>query len=270
MSSATSSSKMTPPTSGARGSKVQKPSKIAALKLSSSILSRFPHERVTRKPSRIKSPASSASTSTPIPPSDTRSSADVKPESSAIPAAAGSENLEIPNDESKRKGGPGSKLKRPFGSLSDGFNKPRAKPGPKKRQKLDNGMLDSNEAAPRPWTTPAPISGHKVGPKANQGAINAGLRALDRTGKPCRKWEKKGFRVKSFTGVTWQLPSWRTPKVNTVSLNGEAEPESTPTSNSETKINNGSSNVESDRSQNGNAIPSNAPSSPVPAAATPA
>ena len=50
---------------------------------------------------------------------------------------------------------------------------------------------------------------HKLGPKANQGAINAGLRALDRSGKPVRKWIRKPFTVKSFTGVTWDLPSWR-------------------------------------------------------------
>jgi hypothetical protein len=57
----------------------------------------------------------------------------------------------------------------------------------------------------------APISTHKLGPKANQGAINAGLRALDRSGKPCRRWERKPFQLKSFTGVTWELPSWRAP-----------------------------------------------------------
>lgn len=50
---------------------------------------------------------------------------------------------------------------------------------------------------------------HKLGPKANQGAINAGLRALDRSGKPCRRWQRNGFTVKSFTGVVWGLPSWR-------------------------------------------------------------
>lgn len=54
--------------------------------------------------------------------------------------------------------------------------------------------------------------GHKLGPKANQGAINAGLRALDRTGAPCRKWERKPFQLKSFTGVVWGLSSWHTPK----------------------------------------------------------
>lgn len=52
---------------------------------------------------------------------------------------------------------------------------------------------------------------HKLGPKANQGAINAGLRALDRSGKPCRKWSKGGFTLKSFTGVVWEMPRWTAP-----------------------------------------------------------
>lgn len=51
--------------------------------------------------------------------------------------------------------------------------------------------------------------GHRLGPKANQGAINAGLRALDRSGKPCRKWAKKPFTLKSFTGIVWDVPSWK-------------------------------------------------------------
>jgi len=54
-------------------------------------------------------------------------------------------------------------------------------------------------------------AGHRLGPKANQGAINAGLRALDRSGKPCRKWAKGGFTLKSFTGTVWEVPRWTAP-----------------------------------------------------------
>lgn len=43
------------------------------------------------------------------------------------------------------------------------------------------------------------------------GAINAGLRALDRSGKPCRKWTKAGFTLKSFTGVVWEIHRWSAP-----------------------------------------------------------
>jgi hypothetical protein len=38
------------------------------------------------------------------------------------------------------------------------------------------------------------------------------LRALDRTGKPCKRWTKAGFTLKSFTGVTWTVPTWAAPK----------------------------------------------------------
>lgn len=48
----------------------------------------------------------------------------------------------------------------------------------------------------------------KLGPKANQGAINACLRALDRTGKPTRKWQRTGFKVKSFTGYAWDAGTY--------------------------------------------------------------
>ena len=127
---------------------------------------------------------------------------------------------------------------------------------------LRDGGPDDTVA--RPWTTPAPAAaGHKPGPKANQGAINAGLRALDRTGKPCRKWEKKGFQVKSFTGVIWDIASWRAPKRATVETNGDSGPNGTPTSNSENQVNNqSSSNVGSENSQNAESF--NATSSPAP------
>lgn len=54
------------------------------------------------------------------------------------------------------------------------------------------------------------VSSHKLGPKANTGAINAGLRALDRSGKPCKKWERHPLHIKSFTGLSWGMPSWNT------------------------------------------------------------
>lgn len=57
--------------------------------------------------------------------------------------------------------------------------------------------------------------GHKLGPKANQGAINAGLRALDRSGKPCRKWARGSFQLKSFTGTMWEIARWTAPPKKT-------------------------------------------------------
>lgn len=82
----------------------------------------------------------------------------------------------------------------------------------------------------------------KAGPRANQGAINAALRALDRSGKPCRKWEKKGFALRTFTGASWDMPSWRSHKQ---ALNG--------TFDGDVKSDNSGSGSgrESERSQNG-------------------
>jgi len=66
---------------------------------------------------------------------------------------------------------------------------------------------DPNSKGPFPAAPAVP----KLGPKANLGTINANLRALDRTGKPCRKWAKKGFQIRSFTGVVWDVSTWRAP-----------------------------------------------------------
>lgn len=68
----------------------------------------------------------------------------------------------------------------------------------------EDGTIDHTGAAKA-------AGAHKLGPKANQGAINAGLRALDRSGKPCRKWDRGGFKLKSFTGVVWEVPRWTAP-----------------------------------------------------------
>jgi hypothetical protein len=72
----------------------------------------------------------------------------------------------------------------------------------------EDGTIDHSASTPR---APNGTAAHKLGPKANQGAINAGLRALDRSGKPCRKWHKGGFTLKSFTGVVWEIPRWKAP-----------------------------------------------------------
>jgi hypothetical protein len=65
-------------------------------------------------------------------------------------------------------------------------------------------------------------NGLKLGPKANTGAINDKLRALDRTGKPCKRWQKSGFTLKSFTGVTWAVPAWSAPRGGTESASEDA------------------------------------------------
>ncbi|MCJ1476410.1 hypothetical protein MMC13_005076 [Lambiella insularis] len=260
-----SSARISPLNGGTRGSKL-KPTRVVKLSLPSTQLLQFPHETPARKPSASK--ASSAA-STPIPPKESPISTDSATESKPALPPAGTGNLQVPSETGKKRGvgGPKPGSKRSLASLSEGVPKPRAKPGPKKRPRLD-GPLGADEAT-RPWTTPAPIAGHKLGPKANQGAINAGLRALDRTGKPCRKWEKKGFSVKSFTGVAWHIPSWRAPKKVVVELKTEAGQSSTPTSNSENQVNHGSSHIGSENDRNAMEL-DHAVSSPLASVATPA
>lgn len=107
-----------------------------------------------------------------------------------------------------------------------------------------------------PFAAPAPIQ--KLGPKANQGAINAGLRALDLTGKPCRKWEKRPLQLRSFTGVLWTIPTWRAPK-RAAAFADDVKSDSA--GSSDTKVKDESSAV----SEKSNAMGGS--STPVPAAA---
>lgn len=100
-----------------------------------------------------------------------------------------------------------------------------------------------------PFAGPTPLQ--KLGPKANQGAINAGLRALDRTGKfKVRKWEKKGFKLRSFTGVMWDVPSWKAPNRNSAFAE---DVKSDSTGSSDTKVKDESSAVSEKSGLNGDA-----------------
>lgn len=76
---------------------------------------------------------------------------------------------------------------------------------------------------------------HRLGPKANQGAINAGLRALDRSGAPCRRWARGGFKLKTFTGVAWEIPRWTAPVKTQVDPSAENTSASADSSNKENK-----------------------------------
>lgn len=92
-----------------------------------------------------------------------------------------------------------------------------------------------------------PLPAHKLGPKANTGAINAGLRALDRSGKPCRKWERKGVQIKSFTGLLWDMPSWKAPLRHSA-FSGDVKSDSTGSSDAKPI---GSSALPSEHSNSG-------------------
>lgn len=113
-------------------------------------------------------------------------------------------------------------------------------------------------------------AGHRLGPKANTGAINAGLRALDRTGAPCRKWERKTLQLKSFTGVQWQLPSWRSPKPPKIDENGESKEGVLETAESDSKVNQSASGVPSEKSNSGDGDLTPVPPPMVDGASSPA
>lgn len=110
----------------------------------------------------------------------------------------------------------------------------------------------------------------RLGPKANTGAINAHLRALDRTGAPCRKWERKSLKLRSFTGVIWQVPTWGSHKLakaeseenptSTALTNGDSDSKNLAAPGTETR--NGSSAVPSEKS-NGDTELTPAPSNIV-------
>ncbi|KAL8675206.1 MAG: hypothetical protein Q9168_000459 [Polycauliona sp. 1 TL-2023] len=237
----------TPPTS-TRNNKAPKGSRIICLKLSSKALRRFAPDT----PDQIPSPASPPKQALEVAPKVPASERESKPDTVPAEAPSSPGNAETPQPAAKDSVGknaakestPKTGSKRGLGAGVEG-PKPRARPGPKKKIKVDDNNGDNGASATK--GVPAPVPAHKLGPKANQGAINAGLRALDRTGKPCRKWEKNGFRLKTFTGVTWELPTWRAPPKSFASGDSPGKA-SLPTSNSQSKENNSSSQVGSENS----------------------
>ncbi|XXH03732.1 hypothetical protein Hte_010138 [Hypoxylon texense] len=149
---------------------------------------------------------------------------------------------------------------------SDPTAKVRGKPGPKKKPRLDDGTIDPTGRANGGTY-------HKLGPKANQGAINAGLRALDRSGAPCRKWARGGFRVKSFTGIVWEIPRWTAPPKPQPQATPEEPAASAESSNKENKeggsqmkSENSNSNSQADGGEQRSIPPSINASSPAPLA----
>ncbi|KAK9238324.1 INO80 complex subunit Ies4-domain-containing protein [Lipomyces kononenkoae] len=80
---------------------------------------------------------------------------------------------------------------------------------------LDSGIssMPGTNGASTPTASSAQVLSHhaphgKLGPKANQGSINAQLRALDRSGRPCRRWTKIPLELQSFTGWEWKVSAW--------------------------------------------------------------
>jgi hypothetical protein len=181
-----------------------KPTKslVVTLKLPADSLTRF-----ARQPTPTPSDEAKPSPSTPTPQIVEPTPADDMPaEDATMNDASTPSSLAPPS--AKRKG-PKPGTKRTAAQMEAGSNagtpkQPKAKPGPK-RKKMGDIINDPNSKS----SFAAPAAINKAGPKANLGAINERLRALDRSGAKCRRWEKKGFQVRSFTGVLWQVPTYQ-------------------------------------------------------------
>ena len=266
-------SKVSTPPATARANKGSKPSLIIRLKLSKSLLHKYAHDSPSPPEAQQKAvspsiqPESESTPSVdaafPVPKAPTP-----KPEPSDASSTAKADSQAA---SSTSKTG----VKRELGEGVEGDSKTKGRPGPKKKVKLyvfiryqltspilivlpSDGSNGTGDVVPKRTGTGA---AHKLGPKANQGAINAGLRALDRTGTPCRKWQKGGFKLKSFTGHSWALPSWSAP-AKSVRSEGEAALSSVE-SKSASKDLGSNSNVESDHTpQATNGV--NGVSSPAP------
>ncbi|UPX13345.1 uncharacterized protein EKO05_0003859 [Ascochyta rabiei] len=228
-----------------------KPAKTltTVLKLSPKHLAHFPHD-TPAPPSPASKPASTPEAS-PAPQMADLTAGDASAGTPDTPAALN--GASTPSSLAPPASAPGSKRKTPApkagtkraAATLEGSSTPKArgKPGPKKR-KLGDMVNDPNNKTPA-----APTPNQKLGPKANQGAINAGLRALDRTGKfKCRRWEKKGFQLRSFTGVAWDVPSWKAPNRNAAFLE---DVKSDSTGSSDTKVKEESSAVSEKSGLNG-------------------
>ncbi|KAF2401600.1 hypothetical protein EJ06DRAFT_350973 [Trichodelitschia bisporula] len=249
-------------TAASKASSSRGKSKMVALNISSGKLAQW-ESKVGLK-STLHSKASPSTDENSVAPSTAVAEA-------SPPVVASDENTPVPSVSTpnanllapppnpvRRKGIPGPKpgMKRTASQMAmDGAPKPRGKPGPKKKPRVS----ELNGSTPTGTAPPAPA--HKLGPKANQGAINACLRALDRTGKPCRKWERRGFQVKSFTGITWDAPTWGANKKPMADFHGDVKSDSSQASDA--KPTHQSSGVASDTNSAGEAA-THAASSPAP------
>ncbi|KAK5948396.1 hypothetical protein OHC33_010570 [Knufia fluminis] len=187
----------TPLTNGRTDKSSKKQSKIVVLSIPPKVLKRFLPKK--ESPSTASSPAPTVEEP---PKLKTVVSQEINSEANSTPLPT--QDVQSPGGTINKIPPPVNGVKRSTPMPADGMPKPRGKPGPKKKPRLEDGTID--HSASKPVTTTA---NHKLGPKANTGFINANLRALDRTGTPCRRWARKGLQLKSFTGHLWEVSGWK-------------------------------------------------------------
>ncbi|KAF2768843.1 hypothetical protein EJ03DRAFT_351854 [Teratosphaeria nubilosa] len=236
------------PKSATKGS-TAKNSRVITLRLSQALLTRFPSDST---PHASATPARPEPTpSVQLPDADKTSEFNVTPNPTINGEAVANNSLAPPKAGDKRKRGGGATAGRRRAPPSIDPNGPireRGRPGPKKKPRLPDGTIDrSQDAKKGALGGPNTVAAHRLGPKANTGNINANLRALDRTGKPCRRWEKKPLQLKSFTGTVWGLGGW---KGNSRDNGFAGDVKSDSTGSSDLKPNE-SSAVQSERSNSG-------------------
>jgi INO80 complex subunit Ies4 len=145
----------------------------------------------------LPTPEKSQPVASPFPPSSPPTMA-----SSPAPGPTGLSVLKKPRGAGKRSKtglGPGSGV---FSLGNEGAAGPGAGAG---------GGGGSGAGTPAPATEKERA---KPGPKANPGGINAGLRALDRSGKPTRRWQKVPFTVRTCSGYTFLTTTWVPPGIS--------------------------------------------------------
>ncbi|KAK3626522.1 hypothetical protein LTR56_018148 [Elasticomyces elasticus] len=251
---------MSTPTTAKSTAKTAKKSRVVTLKIHGDKLARFPSNS-TPKPSiplfnvpppTVNAPESTGKTSesngTPIP---------------STTASTDNNTLAPPKVDRRRRGGAAAngRKRAPPSIDPNGPMRERGRPGPKKKPRLPDGSIDHSQDGTTTKRSTATTAPSRLGPKANTGNINANLRALDRTGKPCRKWERKPLQIKSFTGVMWGLGHWKAPLQT--SFPGDVKSDTTGSSDLKP---NDSSAVASDRSHSGGDVimTNGAASSPAP------
>lgn len=120
-----------------RTSKASKPSKIVRLSLSKHLLSRWPHEKNTRKPNQAK--ASPLSQSTIVAPDELPTTTPVKSEPEPKPKSASKgEGEQVPpakDLKEETKAEPKTGMKREAGAGVEGDDKEKSKANPRKRPK---------------------------------------------------------------------------------------------------------------------------------------